>query len=148
MKKTHQKSDGSYGDERARLIAEKYDEYLQERLSQVEPSNGEVLMDSLTVEERNEIYLKVAGISKQGRVFGLGSLQSGVYMPLDGSAVSPQAVEDDGTLTHRVKELESDLQKGNEEKVQFQNRIEAMEKILKTAFGENVLTPTDTSPPE
>lgn len=64
MKKTHQKSDGSYGDERARLIAEKYYEYVQERLSQIEPSNGEpsngeVLMDSLTVEERNEIYVKV-----------------------------------------------------------------------------------------
>lgn len=59
LKKTHQKSDGSYGDEKARLIAEKYDEYVQERLSQVEPSNGEVLMDSLTVEERNEIYVKV-----------------------------------------------------------------------------------------
>ncbi|XP_056856444.1 uncharacterized protein LOC108833392 [Raphanus sativus] len=146
LKKTHQKSDGSYGDEKARLIAEKYDEYVQERLSQVEPSNGEVLMDSLTVEERNEIYVKVAGITKQGRVFGLGSLQSGVCMPLDGSSGSPQAVEDDGTLTHRVKELESELQKSNEEKVQFQNRIEAMEKILKTAFGENVLTPTDASP--
>ncbi|KAL0749521.1 hypothetical protein Bca101_031524 [Brassica carinata] len=87
----------------------------------------------------------VAGISKQGRVFGLGSLQCGVYMPLDGSTVSPQADEDDGTLTHRVKELESDLQKSNEENVQFQNRIQAIEKILMSAFGENVLTPTDTT---
>ncbi|KAL0742598.1 hypothetical protein Bca4012_084111 [Brassica carinata] len=147
MKKTHQKSDGTYVDERARLVAEKYDAYVQERLSLVEPSNGELLTDPLTVEERNEIYVKVAGVSKQGRVFGLGSLQSGVYMPLVGSTVSPQAVEDDGTLTHRVKELESDLQKSNEEKVQFQNRIEAMEKILMSAFGENVLTPTDTTTP-
>ncbi|CAN7084569.1 unnamed protein product, partial [Brassica oleracea var. botrytis] len=136
MKKTHQKSDGTYVDERACLIAEKYDAYVQERLSLVEPSNGEVLTEPLTVEERNEIYVKVAGISKQGRVFGLGSLQCGVYMPLDGSTVSPQADEDDGTLTHRVKELESDLQKSNEEKVQFQNRIQAIEKILMSAFGE------------
>ena len=66
-------------------------------------------------------------------------------MPLDGSTVSPQAVEDDSTLTHRVKELELDLQKSNEEKVQFQNRTEAMEKILMSAFGENVLTRTDTT---
>ncbi|KAL0712261.1 hypothetical protein Bca4012_019239 [Brassica carinata] len=145
MKKTHQKSDGTYVDEKARLVAEKYDAYVQEKLSLVQPSNGEVLTDPLTVEERNEIYVKVAGISKQGRVFGLGSLQCGVYMPLDTSTVSPQAVEDDGTLTHRVKELESDLQKSNEEKVLFQNRIEAMEKILMSAFGENVLTPTDTT---
>ncbi|CAH8337937.1 unnamed protein product [Eruca vesicaria subsp. sativa] len=89
MKKTHQKSDGTYVDERARLVAEKYDEYVQEKLSLVEPSNGEILTDPLTIEERNEIYVKVVN-------FGLGSLQSGVYMPLDGSAVSPQAVEDDG----------------------------------------------------
>ncbi|CAH8354306.1 unnamed protein product [Eruca vesicaria subsp. sativa] len=94
-----------------------------------------------------EISTRVAGISKQGRVFGLGSLQSGVYMPLDGSTVSPQADGVDGTLTHRVKELESELQKSNEEKGQFQNRIEAMEKALKTAFGENVFTPADTTKP-
>ena len=59
MKKTHQKSDGTYVDERACLIAEKYDAYVQERLSLVEPSNGEVLTEPLTVEERNEIYVKV-----------------------------------------------------------------------------------------
>ena len=59
MKKTHQKSDGTYVDERACLVAEKYDAYVQERLSLVEASNGEVLTEPLTVEERNEIYVKV-----------------------------------------------------------------------------------------
>ncbi|XP_019097566.1 PREDICTED: uncharacterized protein LOC109131285 [Camelina sativa] len=100
MRKTHQKSDGLYVDERERLIAEAYDEHLLERLAQMESSNGEVLtMDSLTIEEKNDIYVKIAGISKQGRVFGLGSLQSGVSMSLDGSAVPPQATEEVGTLT-------------------------------------------------
>ena len=59
MNKTHQKSDGTYVDERACLVAEKYDAYVQERLSLVEASNGEVLTEPLTVEERNEIYVKV-----------------------------------------------------------------------------------------
>uniref|UniRef100_A0A0D3CEQ3 Uncharacterized protein n=1 Tax=Brassica oleracea var. oleracea TaxID=109376 RepID=A0A0D3CEQ3_BRAOL len=40
------------------FASEKYDAYVQERLSLVEPSNGEVLTEPLTVEERNEIYVK------------------------------------------------------------------------------------------
>ncbi|XP_048616891.1 uncharacterized protein LOC106435483 [Brassica napus] len=60
LKKTHQKSDGTYVDERARLIAEKFDECVQERLSEMENSNGEDLtIDNLTLEEKNEIYSKV-----------------------------------------------------------------------------------------
>lgn len=60
MRKTHQKSDGTYVDERARVIAEKFDEHVQELLSQRESSNGEALtLDSLTQEEKNEIYVKV-----------------------------------------------------------------------------------------
>lgn len=59
MKKTHQKSDGTYVDERARIIAETYDEHVQQRLMEMESSNGEDLIDSLTIEDRNEIYVKV-----------------------------------------------------------------------------------------
>ena len=60
LKKTHQKSDGTYVDERARLIAEKFDECVQERLSEMENSSGEDLtIDNLTLEEKNEIYSKV-----------------------------------------------------------------------------------------
>ncbi|KAL1199297.1 hypothetical protein V5N11_016135 [Cardamine amara subsp. amara] len=33
MRKTHQKSDGIFVDEKARLISEKYDEYVLERLT-------------------------------------------------------------------------------------------------------------------
>ncbi|KAG7627180.1 putative transposase Ptta/En/Spm plant [Arabidopsis thaliana x Arabidopsis arenosa] len=60
MKKTHKKSDGTYVDERARLIAEKFDELVQERLSEMESPNGEVLtVDNLSQQEKNEIYLKL-----------------------------------------------------------------------------------------
>lgn len=62
MKKTHQKPDGTYVDERARIIAEKYEELVQAYLSQLESSNsnGEPLtIDALTLEEKNEIYVKV-----------------------------------------------------------------------------------------
>ncbi|KAL1214150.1 putative transposase-like protein [Cardamine amara subsp. amara] len=126
MKKTHQKSDGSYVDKRAQLIAERYDEYVRERLSQMDSTGEGLTADSLTQEEKNEIYVKVAGISKQGRVFGLGSLQSGAPMPLDGSSVSPPPEEVDA-LSRRVEELENELVKSREDKLLFQKRLEAME---------------------
>lgn len=45
---------------RVRIIAEKCDEYVQERLSEIESSNGEDLTkENLTHNEENEIYSKV-----------------------------------------------------------------------------------------
>ncbi|XP_024014716.1 uncharacterized protein LOC112088554 [Eutrema salsugineum] len=145
MKKTHQKSDGTYVDERARVIAEQYDEHVQERLAQMESANGEVLTGALTLEERNEIYIKVAGISKQGRVFGIGSLQSGVSMSFNGSSVLPQTTEEVGTLTRRIEELETDLQKSHDENALFQKRLETVEKLVETLFGQDILTTTTPS---
>ncbi|CAN6990030.1 uncharacterized protein LOC103875299 [Brassica rapa] len=128
LKKTHQKSDGTYVDERARLIAEKFDECVQERLSEMENSSGEDLtIDNLTLEEKNEIYSKIVGTSKQGRVFGLGSLQRGVLMPLESSTGSPLGSADVGTITHRVGELEAELQKSHDEYEDLKKRIEAVE---------------------
>ncbi|XP_010493896.1 PREDICTED: uncharacterized protein LOC104771122 [Camelina sativa] len=104
----------------------------------MESSNGEVLtMDSLTIEEKNDIYVKIAGISKQGRVFGLGSLQSGVSMSLDGSAVPPQATEEVGTLTLRVQELEMELQKSREDNVVIHKRLDSVEKLIQSFAGPN-----------
>ncbi|KAG7552200.1 putative transposase Ptta/En/Spm plant [Arabidopsis thaliana x Arabidopsis arenosa] len=145
MRATHQKSDGTYVDERARLIAEQYDECLLERLTQADSSNGEVLtMDSLSKEEKNEIYVKIAGISKQGRVFGLGSLQSGVSMS-DGSLVPPQATVEVGALTLRVKELETELQKSREDNVLV--RLEAVEQLIQTLARQNGLDASSPPPP-
>ncbi|XP_013654004.1 uncharacterized protein LOC106358747 [Brassica napus] len=128
LKKTHQKSDGTYVDERARLIAEKFDECVQERLSEMENSSGEDLtIDNLTLEEKNEIYSKIVGTSKQGRVFGLGSLQRGVLMPLESSTGSPLGSADVETITHRVGELEAELQKSHDEYEDLKKRIEDVE---------------------
>jgi len=60
MKKTHQKADGTYVDEKARVIAEKYDELLQERMAQMQLFDGEnSTMNPLTIEEKNKIYVQV-----------------------------------------------------------------------------------------
>ncbi|KAJ0249880.1 hypothetical protein HA466_0141250 [Hirschfeldia incana] len=131
LKKTHQKPDGTYVDERARLIAEKFDECVQERLSELENSNGEDLtIDNLTLEEKNEIYSKIVGTSKQGRVFGLGSLQRGVLMP--SSMGSPLGNAEVGT-THRVEELEAELHKSRDEYEVLKKRVEAVELFPLTA---------------
>jgi len=50
MKKTHQKLDGSYVDQRARLVADTYKKHIQERLGQLESSWEE----NLTAETLDE----------------------------------------------------------------------------------------------
>ncbi|KAG7610607.1 putative transposase Ptta/En/Spm plant [Arabidopsis suecica] len=127
MRATHQKSDGTYVVERARLINEQYDECLLERLTQANSSNGEIV-----------------GIPKQGRVFGFGSLQSGVSMS-DGSLVPPQATEEVGALTLRVKELEAELQKSREDNVLV--RLEAVEQLIQTLARQNGLDASALPPP-
>ncbi|KAL1200200.1 putative transposase-like protein [Cardamine amara subsp. amara] len=144
MRKTHQKSDGTFVDEKARLISEKYDEYMLQRLAHIESSNADVLtMEPLTIEEKNEIYVKVAEISKQGRVFGVGSLQNEVPMTLDGSPVFTQATEQVETFNVRVTELETKLQRSRDETLLFQKRLETMEKILLSgSAGPSASTPS------
>ncbi|KAF2587476.1 hypothetical protein F2Q70_00036033 [Brassica cretica] len=55
----------------------------------------------------------IVGTSKQGRVFGIGSLQRGDLMPLESSSGLGNA--EVGTFTHRVDELEAELQKSRDE---------------------------------
>ncbi|XP_023644223.1 uncharacterized protein LOC111832113 [Capsella rubella] len=147
MKKTHQKPDGTYVDERARVIAEKYDEHVQERLEQMELSDEESLtMDHLTLEEKNEIY--VAGISKQGRVFGLGSLQNRISMSVDGASVPPQSTGEVETLGARVEELETELQKSRNENVLVQQRLESMEQMIQFFVGQNGIHQAASTSPQ
>ncbi|CAL9240713.1 unnamed protein product, partial [Arabidopsis halleri] len=122
--------------------AEKFDEHVQERLSQMESSNGEVLtIASLSLEEKNEIYVKIVGMSKQGRVFGLGSLQNGVSMLLDGSSVSSQPIEEGvGTLAHRVEELENELRKSRDENLLLEKRLQTIEDIYISTSSSGVAT--------
>ena len=60
MKKTHQRPDGTYIDERARLVAETYEKHVEERLGQLESSGlDNVTLENLDQCEKNEIYVKV-----------------------------------------------------------------------------------------
>lgn len=60
MKKTHQKADGTYVDQRARLVAETYEKGVQERVGQLQIAGEEnVTAENLGLREKNEIYVKV-----------------------------------------------------------------------------------------
>ncbi|KAG7590176.1 Osmotin/thaumatin-like superfamily [Arabidopsis suecica] len=87
----------------------------------------------------------IVGMSKQGRVFGLGSLQNGVSMllVLDGSSVSSQSQpieEGVGTLAHRVEELENELRKSRDENLLLEKRIQTIEDIYISTSSSGVAT--------
>ncbi|XP_056843317.1 uncharacterized protein LOC130495813 [Raphanus sativus] len=84
------------------------------------------LMDKSVHEALSVLCSKIVGTSKQGRVFGLGSLQRGVVMPLESATGSPLGNAEVGT-THRVEELEAELQKTRDEYEVLKKRIEAVE---------------------
>ncbi|XP_010492499.1 PREDICTED: uncharacterized protein LOC104769878 [Camelina sativa] len=136
MKKTHQKPDGTYVDQRARLVAETYEKHVQERLGQLEISGEEnVTPETLDKNEKNEIYMKVAGSSKQGHIFGLGAISEA--LPSVGASSSAPQTEEVETITHRLEEMEADLKKSLEENQQIQKRLEAMEKLVEAFASQN-----------
>ena len=60
IKKIHQKSDGTYVDERARLVAETYEKHVEEPLGQLESSGLQnVTPENLDQCEKNEFFIKV-----------------------------------------------------------------------------------------
>ncbi|XP_006279286.2 uncharacterized protein LOC17874407 [Capsella rubella] len=137
MKKTHQKPDGTYVDQRAQLVAEIYEKHVQERLGQRESAGEEnVTAETLDKNEKNEIYIKAAGPSKQGHVFGLGAL-SEILPSVGASSSASQTFEEVETITHRVQEMETDLKKSLEENQQIQKRLEAMEKLVESLASQN-----------
>ncbi|XP_024007235.1 uncharacterized protein LOC112083441 [Eutrema salsugineum] len=140
MKKVHQKPDGTYVDQRAKMVEEVYEKYIQERLEQLVAAGEEnVTAESLGQTEKNEIYVKAAayahGSSKQNHIFGLGAL-SGVLSSVEASPNQPQTFEESGMIT-RMQELEAELKQSHEENQQFQKRLEAIEKILQSLANQN-----------
>jgi len=63
----------------------------------------------------------------------------------DGSLVPPQATEEVGALTLRVKELEAELQKSREDNVLV--RLEAVEQLIQTLARQNGLDASALPPP-
>ncbi|CAA7013525.1 unnamed protein product [Microthlaspi erraticum] len=136
MKKTHQKADGTYSDQRARLVAEAYEKHLEEHLGQLEIAGEQWTAENLGLREKNEIYVKAAtGVSNQG-IFGLGALRSEVLLAGEASSSAPQ-LEEPEMCPQRMQEMETELKESREENLQIQRRLEALEKKLESLERQN-----------
>ncbi|KAJ4906396.1 Uncharacterized protein Rs2_10054 [Raphanus sativus] len=101
MKKTHQRHDGTYVDERARLVVETYEKHVEERLGQLESSGLEnATHENLDQREKNEMYIKAAGTSKQGHVFGFGALHNCTWSPIPNKNNGPSRCNVSNNLHH------------------------------------------------
>ncbi|WZZ65855.1 hypothetical protein YC2023_077225 [Brassica napus] len=135
MKKTHQKPDGTYVDERARLVAETYGKHIEERLGQLESSGLQnVTPENLDQCEENEIFIKDAGTSKQGHVFGLGALHSKVLPSIEAPSNESHASEEVEIITKRLQEVEAELKQSCKENLQFEKKDL---KIWKSLFSQS-----------
>ncbi|WZZ34416.1 hypothetical protein YC2023_017817 [Brassica napus] len=76
--------------------------------------------------------LLAAGMSKQGRVFGLGALHSKILPACDVSSNAPEASEEVEMITQRLQEVEAELKPSREENLQFQKRLENMETLVQS----------------
>ncbi|XP_010474194.1 PREDICTED: uncharacterized protein LOC104753672 [Camelina sativa] len=80
--KTHTQADGSFVDQKAKQVAEAYDKTLEEKLCEVDDDDPENSGNSsersshrnLSIEEKNEIFLKCTQTDEKGNLFGLGSM--------------------------------------------------------------------------
>ena len=81
---------------------------------------------------------QAAGMSKQGRVFGLGALHSKLVPSFDASSNAPEASEEVEVITQRLQEVEAELKQSREENLQFQKRLENKEKLVQSITNLNV----------
>ncbi|XP_010469294.1 PREDICTED: uncharacterized protein LOC104749376 [Camelina sativa] len=80
--KTHTRADRSFVDQKAKQVAETYEKTLEERLCGVDddgPENSENSSErsthrTLSIDEKNDIFLKCTQTYEKGNLFGLGSL--------------------------------------------------------------------------
>ncbi|XP_010518608.1 PREDICTED: uncharacterized protein LOC104793881 [Camelina sativa] len=85
------------------------------------------VQDALVANNEDSSFIAIAGISKQGRVFGIGSLHNGISMSLGDPSVPQPTEEEVGTLTHRLEELENELKKSRDGNLLLEKRLQALE---------------------
>ncbi|XP_002872341.2 uncharacterized protein LOC9308410 [Arabidopsis lyrata subsp. lyrata] len=80
---THTRADGTFVDAKAKQVAEVYNKSIEERLSELDEDGVDASDDSsqqsthrtLTIEEKNELFLKCTETDVKGNYFGIGSLK-------------------------------------------------------------------------
>lgn len=147
LRETHKKPDGSFVDERARLISEGFEKDVADHMLEDDILSTE----ELTAEQKNQMYLKVCNSFKnlfvfldffidflsyiyyiiqlvdsaQGRVFGLGALLGELSL----NAKMPVTVESHLENDEFKKKVE-DISQENEDIKERLSKLEGLEKMI------------------
>ncbi|XP_033143408.1 uncharacterized protein LOC117132701 [Brassica rapa] len=120
LRETQKKSDGSFVDERARLISEGFEKNVADHMLE----DDILVTEELTSEKKNQMYLKLVD-STQGRVFGLGALLSEVSL----NAKMPVTIETHLESDEFKKKVE-DISQENEDIKERLSKLEGLEKMI------------------
>jgi len=147
LREIHKKPDGSFVDERARLISEGFEKDVADHMLE----DDILSIEELNAEQKNQMYLKVCNSFKnlfvfldffidflsyiyyiiqlvdspQGRVFGLGALLSEVSLNAKMSATFESHLKND-----EFKKKVEDISQENEDIKERLSKLEGLEKMI------------------
>lgn len=120
LRETHKKPDGSFVDERARLISEGFEKDVADHMLEDDILSTE----ELTAEQKNQMYLKLVD-SAQGRVFGLGALLSELSLNAKMPVTFVSHLEND-----EFKKKVEDISQENEDIKERLSKLKGLEKMI------------------
>ncbi|KAL0876777.1 hypothetical protein Bca101_026482 [Brassica carinata] len=157
--RTHTRADGTFVDDKAKLIAEAYKKNLQERISEMDAddmddaSSEQPTTLPLSIEERNELFLQSTETDKKGNIFGLGSLVETLekgngkesYGSSDTTILEMKSQLE--TANRKIAEHEADNARRDEEQRVTKERMEMFIAIMKI-HNPSLASLMDTQRPE
>ncbi|KAG7559313.1 putative transposase Ptta/En/Spm plant [Arabidopsis thaliana x Arabidopsis arenosa] len=139
---THTRADGSFVDQKAKEVAEAYAKGIEDRMSELDEEGPQNSTNSsehstdriLSIDEKNEIFLKCTHKDDKGTPYGLGSLvetlNKGKRKESYASSSTATIVELQDQLRRKISEHEAENARRDEEHRQSQSRISSLEKLL------------------
>ncbi|XP_020877113.1 uncharacterized protein LOC110227367 [Arabidopsis lyrata subsp. lyrata] len=141
--KTHTRADGSFVDQKAKEVVEAYAKGIEDRMSELDEEGPQNSANSsehstdrmLSIDEKNEIFLKCTHKDDKGTPYGLGSLvetlNKGKRKESYASSSTATIVELQDQLRRKISEHEAENAKRDEEHRQSQSRLEKLLVFMK-----------------
>ncbi|KAG7536946.1 putative transposase Ptta/En/Spm plant [Arabidopsis suecica] len=139
---THTRADGSFVDQKAKEVAEAYAKGIEDRLSELDEEGPQNSANSsehstdrmLSIDEKNEIFLKCTHKDDKGTPYGLGSLvetlNKGKRKESYASSSTSTIVDLQEQLRRKISEHDAENARRDEEHRQSQSRISSLEKLV------------------
>ncbi|XP_020871234.1 uncharacterized protein LOC110225683 [Arabidopsis lyrata subsp. lyrata] len=139
---THTRADGSFVDQKAKEVAEAYAKGIEDRMSELDEEGPQNSANSsehstdrmLSIDEKNEIFLKCTHKDDKGTPYGIGSLvetlNKGKRKESYASSSTSTTVELQEQLRRKISEHDAENARRDEEHRQSQSRISSLEKLL------------------